>query len=199
MASAATDRESEDVGPLDMDRVFGEVYAELKRVAHRRLEAEQDGHTLNTTALVNETWMRLAQQRTTAYNNRAHFFALAALAMRRILVDYARRHRSQKREGDHHRVPLEDVEHLDQGMVEPSAHALLERAELLLGIDRALEELRELDPRAATVVECRFFLAMKDEDIADSLGLTIRTVGRDWSRARAWMKERLTSYTGGDG
>lgn len=186
-AAAAAD----DSGSSDIDQRFAEAYAELKRVAHRRLEREVHGHTLDTTALVNETYVRLSQQRRTAYANRAQFFALAALAMRRILVDYARRHRAQKREGAQRRVPLEHVDGIDAGLAQPSAQALIERAELLLALDQELDRLRTLDARAASVVECRFFLGMKDDEIAESLGVTPRTVGRDWARARAWLRGRL--------
>lgn len=185
-ATAADDSRSPEI-----DRRFAEAYAELKRVAHRRLEREAHGHTLDTTALVNETYVRLSQQHTTAYANRAQFFALAALAMRRILVDYARRHRAQKREGAQRRVPLEHLDAMDAGFTQPSAQLLLERAELLVALDQELDRLRALDARAASVVECRYFLGMKDDEIAESLGVTPRTVGRDWVRARAWLRGRL--------
>lgn len=187
--SAAT--AADDSGSPEIDQRFAEAYAELKRVAHRRLEREAHGHTLDTTALVNETYVRLSQQRTTAYVNRAQFFALAALAMRRILVDYARRHRAQKREGAQRRVPLEHLDGMDAGFTQPSAQSLLERAELLVALDQELDQLRTLDARAASVVECRYFLGMKDDEIAESLGVTPRTVGRDWVRARAWLRGRL--------
>lgn len=185
---------ADDSGSPEIDQRFAEAYAELKRVAHRRLEGERPGHTLDTTALVHETYVRLSQQRREGYANRAQFFALAALAMRRILVDYARRHRALKREGDQHRVALDDVEQLSSPLHAPSANVLVERAELLLALDRALDELRLLDTRAASVVECRYFLAMKDDDIATSLGVTARTVGRDWARARAWLRGRLEEH-----
>lgn len=186
-AAAAAD----DSGSHEIDQRFVEAYAELKRVAHRRLEREAHGHTLDTTALVNETYVRLSQQRAVEYANRAQFFALAALAMRRILVDYARRHRAQKREGAQRRVPIEHIDGMDAGISQPSAQSLLERAELLLALDQELDRLRTLDSRAASVVECRYFLGMKDDQIAESLGVTPRTVGRDWVRARAWLRGRL--------
>lgn len=191
-AAAAAD----DSGSNEIDHRFVEAYAELKRVAHRRLEREARGHTLDTTALVNETYVRLSQQRAAGYANRAQFFALAALAMRRILVDYARRHRAQKREGAQRRVPIEHIDGIDAGMSQPSAQALLERAELLLALDQELDRLRTLDARAASVVECRYFLGMKDDEIAASLGVTPRTVGRDWVRARAWLRGRLEERDG---
>jgi RNA polymerase sigma-70 factor, ECF subfamily len=190
MTSLSSSRD-DDSRPLGLDQRFAEAYEELKRVAHRRLEGEAAGHTLDTTALVNETWVRLAPQRAAEYANREQFFALAAMAMRRILVDYARRHRANKRSGQRERVSLDGVGAMDQGLAQPSAQELLERAELLLSLDAALEELRQLDGRAASVVECRFFLSMKDEEIAAAHGVTVRTVGRDWARARAWLRGRL--------
>lgn len=188
-AAAAVDSRAHEI-----DECFVEAYAELKRVAHRRLEREARGHTLDTTALVNETYVRLSQQRSVEYVNRAQFFALAAMAMRRILVDYARRHRAQKREGRQRCIPIEHIDGMDAAMTRVSAQALLEQAELLLSLDHELDRLRTLDARAATVVECRYFLGMKDDQIAESLGVTRRTVGRDWVRARAWLRGRLDEH-----
>jgi RNA polymerase sigma factor (TIGR02999 family) len=179
-------------GPLD--EVFPEAFEELKRVAHRRLSAEPAGHTLDTTALVNETWDRMASQRNDRFANRGHFFAQAATAMRRILVDYARRHMARKRSGHLQQVSLADLESSQAELASPSAEALLERAELLIALDAALERLREVDAQAASVVDCRYFGGIPDREIAAALGVTERTVGRAWVRARVWLRVQLATW-----
>lgn len=179
-------------GPLD--EVFPDAFEELKRVAHRRLGAEPAGHTLDTIALVNETWDRMASQRNGRFANKSHFFAQAATAMRRILVDYARRHMARKRSGHLQQVSLAVLEQSQAELASPSADALLEHAELLVALDEALERLRDVDVQAATVVDCRFFGAMPDREIATALGVTERTVGRAWVRARLWLRDQLRTW-----
>lgn len=163
-----------------LDCVFPLVYDELRRLAHRQLQREPSGHTLNTTALVHEAYLRLVDQTRGAWRDRAHFLGIAAVAMRRILVDHARRHRSAKRGGALRRVPIENVE-----------LATEERAELLLSLDEALTRLAALDARQARVVECRFFGGMTEEETAEALGIGLRTVKRDWAKARSWLYQEI--------
>ena len=161
---------------------FPEVYDELRRVAHRQLEREAEGHTLSTTALVHEVYLRLKDRGSSAFNDRPHFFATAARAMRRILVDHARRHHAAKRGDGARRVALESVEQL-------AADGLIveERAELLVSLDEALVKLAALDARQAHVVELRFFGGLTEEETAEALGIGLRTVKRDWAKARSWL------------
>ncbi|HUF51418.1 MAG TPA: sigma-70 family RNA polymerase sigma factor [Longimicrobiales bacterium] len=155
--------------------MYALAYAELRRIAHRQLRRERAGHTLNTTALVHEAYLRLAD-RTAEWIDRTHFFALAAQAMRHILIDHARRHRSTRRGGQLVRVPL------DEAML-----TLEDRAELLLAVDEALTRLAAVDERRCRVVECRFFAGLTEEETAAALGVGVRTVKRDWAKARAWL------------
>ena len=163
-----------------VERVFPLVYDQLRRLAHRQLQGEPDGKTLCTTALVHEAYLKLVDQTRSSWNNRAHFLAVAAIAMRRIVVDHARQHRSAKRGGLLQRVPLENVELAKE-----------ERAELLVALDDALRRLAALDPRQARVVECRFFGGMTEEDTAAALGIGLRTAKRDWAKAKAWLYQEI--------
>lgn len=167
-----------------MSQVFPHIYEELRRLAHRHLQWEPDGHTLSTTALVHEAYIRLIDQTRAQWNGRAHFMAIAATAMRRILVDHARGRQSQKRGGELRRVPLESVQ--------PAAQ---ERAEMLVALDAALRRLADLDERQARVVECRFFGGMTEEETAEALGIGLRTVKRDWSKARSWLYSEIYGDT----
>ena len=160
-----------------LDSVLPLVYDELRRIARRQLRREAEGHTLGTTALVHEAYLRLADQTRGEWHNRAQFMAIAATAMRRILVDHARRHHAAKRGASARRVPIERVEDL----------AIEERAELLVALDEALERLGALDARQARVVECRFFGGLTEEETAEVLGAGLRTVKRDWAKARSWL------------
>ena len=162
-----------------MDRLFPLVYEDLRRIAHRRLQAERPGHSLGTTGLVHETYLKLVDQTRVEWRDRGHFFALAARAMRRILVDYARRYRALRRGGGLRPVSLnEDA-------------ALAEREETLLALDEALERLAALNGRLSQVVECRFFAGLTEEETAEALGVTTRTVQRDWAKARGWLHLEL--------
>ncbi|MGH7720076.1 MAG: sigma-70 family RNA polymerase sigma factor [Gemmatimonadaceae bacterium] len=163
-----------------VDRVFPLVYEELRRLAHRQLRAEPTGHTLCTTALVHEAYLRLADQSSGAWQDRAHFLAIAATAMRRILVDHARRHRSAKRGGALRRIPLESAD-----------ITVEERAELLVALDDALTQLATLDGRQARIVECRFFGGMTEDETAAALGIGLRTAKRDWAKARSWLYQEI--------
>ncbi len=174
--------------PDGMERLIPLVYAELRRVAHHQLAAEPAGHTLSTTALVHEAYLRLADQSPSAWANRPQFFALAARAMRRVLVDYARRRQAARRGGPEQRsISLEDAE----AGGDADALALAARGEELLALDEALERLSAIDPRAAHVVECRFFGGLSEGETAETLGVSVRTVAGDWLMARGWLYRAL--------
>lgn len=159
-----------------LDRLIPAVYDELKRIAHNRLRAERADHSLNTSALVHETYLKLVDQTRVEWKDRAHFFAVAATLMRRILVDYARRHGRAKRGGDLQRVPL-DATHL----------AVEDEADWLVALDEALERLAAVDERLSRVVECRFFGGLSEQETAEVLQVTPRTVERYWAKARALL------------
>jgi RNA polymerase sigma factor (TIGR02999 family) len=163
-----------------VDRLFPLVYDELRRIAHRQLGRERADHTLGTTALVHEAYLKLVDQTRAQLTDRAHFFAVAARAMRRILVDYARRHRALKRGGAAGRVSLSDA-----------ALVASERADTLVALDEALTRLAELDDRLSQVVECRFFGGLTEEETAEALAVTARTVRRDWVKAKGWLYQAL--------
>lgn len=152
------------------------VYEELRRIARRQLRQRSDCETLNTTALVHEAYFKLVGQKRVSYEQRAHFFSIAACAMRQVLIDHARRHTAAKRGGEWQRVALDEVAIMAQ-----------ERAEILLTLDEALKRLGELNERLARVVECRFFGGMTETETAIALGVTERTVRRDWTKARLWL------------
>jgi RNA polymerase sigma factor (TIGR02999 family) len=156
------------------------VYVELRRLAHGHLRREATGHTLSTTDLVHQAYVQLSGQTQARWSGRTHFVSVAATAMRRILIDYARAHRSVKRGGTLRRVPLEAV-----GL--PAE----DRAEELLALDEALDRLHALDARQARVVELRFFGGMSEDEVSDALGVAIRTVRRDWAKAKSWLYREL--------
>jgi RNA polymerase sigma factor (TIGR02999 family) len=162
------------------ETLFPLVYDELRRIAHRQLQRERYGHTLDTTALVHEAYLRLVDQTRADFTDRAHFFAVAANAMRRILVDYARRYLADKRGAAPRRVTLTD----DMLVAE-------ERADTLLAVDEALNELGRIDERLSRVVECRFFGGLTEQETAEVLGVTARTVRRDWTKAKGWLHRTL--------
>jgi RNA polymerase sigma factor (TIGR02999 family) len=163
-----------------LEQVLPLIYEELRRLAHRQLQREATGHTLSTTALVHEVYLKLIDQTRVQWVDRAHFMAIAATAMRRILIDRARGRRSEKRGGALRRIPLESVE-----------LAAEERADLLLALDEALTRLKALDARQAQVVECRFFGGMTEEETAAAIGIGLRTAKRDWAKARSWLYQEL--------
>jgi RNA polymerase sigma factor (TIGR02999 family) len=166
------------------DSMFPLVYDELRRLAHRHLSRELSARTLGTTELVHEAYLRLIDSTRVAWDGRAHFMAIAASAMRRILVDRARARRSLKRGGKRVAVDL-DVAELSTE----------ERAESLVALDEALGRLRALDERQARIVECRFFGGMNEEETAAAVGVAVRTVRRDWVKARAWLYRELHEGT----
>jgi RNA polymerase sigma factor (TIGR02999 family) len=163
-----------------LDRLFPLVYQELHRMAHRALLRERASHTLSTTALVHEAYLRMVDQESAGWNDRAHFLAIAATAMRRILVDYARRQKRLKRGGARRSVTLDDA------MLVAN-----QRADTLLALDEALSGLGTLNERLSRVVECRFFAGLTVEETAAALQVTTRTVERDWQKARAWLYIQL--------
>ncbi|HEY3013134.1 MAG TPA: sigma-70 family RNA polymerase sigma factor [Gemmatimonadales bacterium] len=162
--------------PEAMYRLFPLVYGELRRLAHWQLQGERPGHTLDTTALVHETYLKLVDQPRVQWQDRAHFFRVASWAMRRILVDYARRYRAVRRGGGVQRVPLNEEE-----------AGVAERGETLLALDEALDRLSTMHQRLSQVVECRYFGGLTEEETAEALGVTTRTVQRDWAKARGWL------------
>ena len=164
-----------------VDRIFPLVYDELRRLAHRHLARESTGRTLTTTELVHEAYLKLVDQTRVEWTGRAHFLGVAAIAMRRILVDRARTRGRAKRGGSSAKVSLE--------LVDLTAD---ERADLVVALDEALIRLRDLDERQARVVECRFFGGMTEEDTAEALGIGLRTAKRDWAKARSWLYTELS-------
>lgn len=160
------------------------VYAELRSIAARHLSSERPGHTLQPTALANETYLRLRGLGDVPWHDRTHFFAIASRIMRRILVDHARAKMAQKRGADAPRVLLAEGYHEE---VQPSMDA----AELI-DVDRALDELAAEEPRLARLVELRFFSGLTIEESATLLGCSPRTAKRDWAFARAWLLNRLS-------
>jgi RNA polymerase sigma factor (TIGR02999 family) len=175
--------------PGAADSLLPVVYGELRRMAHRQLKGERPGHTLNTTALVHEAYLRLGLERV-SWHDRVHFFAVAARAMRRVLIDYAEARRAAKRGGGAEHLSLDDT------IAAPER-----RIDDLLAIDEALNRLEQLDRRQVTVVECHVFAGMSLEDTAAALGVSPATVSRDWALARAWLNRALgtEARTGVDG
>ncbi len=163
-----------------LDKLTPLVYDELRRIAHRYMRQERDGHTLQTTALVNEAYVRLAGQQGIEWQNRAHFFGVTAQVMRHILIDHARRRSYAKRGGFAQQVPLEDASVMSHW-----------RAAELVALDEALEELAKLDPRKARVVELRYFGGLSIEETAGTLEVSVMTVRRDWRVAKAWLFKRM--------
>ncbi len=162
------------------DQVWHQAYDHLRRIAHRQLGGERAGHTLDTGALVHEAFFKLAGQTDAAFRDRSHFLAVAALAMRRILISHARSRAAQKRGGNAAAVTLDDARHGRDSDLE----------ELLI-VDRLLERLAELDARQNKVVVYRFYGGLTDAEIAEALAVSVPTVRRDWRAARAWLAREL--------
>jgi RNA polymerase sigma factor (TIGR02999 family) len=163
------------------DQVFAAVHPHLRQIAARLLQRERRDHTLEPNAVVNELCLRLIGSQPISYRDRVHFFAIAAQTMRRILIDHARARVARKRGGEQQRVPLSDVAGWSAAI--PS--------EQLLDLDALLSALEAADPRAARVVELRFFGGLREEDVAEVLQVSVITVKRDWKAARAWLAARL--------
>jgi RNA polymerase sigma factor (TIGR02999 family) len=172
--------------PGAMDRLMPLVYEQLRRIAHRQLGSEPTGHTLSTTGLVHEAYLKLVDQKRAQWQDRAQFFAIAAGAMRRVLVDYARRHRAARRGGAVPRpISLDDVD-----------IPVTERADVIVALDEALDRLARMDARLAQVVECRFFGGLTEAETAAALAVSQRTVAREWAAARAWLHQELRGDAG---
>jgi len=170
-----------DGDPDALDRVVRLLYAELRRLARAKLRNERQGHTLAATALVNEAYMKLAAQQRIRAEDRMQFMAVAATTMRRVLVDYARARRRDKRGGGVENVPFDEVEPF-----------LSEReSDEVLALDAAIDRLAALNQRAAHVVEQRFYAGFSVEETADLLGVSTKTVQRDWISARAWLRKEV--------
>ena len=163
-----------------LDELYPLVYDELHRLARRYMSKERRGHTLQTTALINEAYVRLVDQRNVQWANRSHFFAISAQIMRRILIDHARRHAYAKRGGGARPVSLDETATMAQNDFSE-----------FLRLDEALKSLAELDPRRSQVVELRYFGGLNNEEIAGVLKISENTVIRDWNMARAWLHRQL--------
>jgi RNA polymerase sigma factor (TIGR02999 family) len=162
------------------ERLFAIVYDELRHVAARYMYQERPGHTLQPTALVHEMFLKLFASEPVQWQSRAHFFAVAAQQLRRILVNYARDHAAQKRGGQRIRLELSDV----NGLSAPHEQDLLE-------LDDVLSRLEKTDARAARVIELRFFAGLTEAEAAEALDISVATVKRDWTFARAWLLRHL--------
>jgi RNA polymerase sigma factor (TIGR02999 family) len=163
-----------------LDELMPLVYRKLQRMARYQLGRERRNHTLQSTALVNEAYLRLVDQRNVRWQNRAHFFAIASQLMRRILVDYARSSQTAKRGGGAARITLDEAAVVSAG-----------RATELLTLDAALSDLAAFDPRKSQVVELRVFGGLSVEEIAEVLKISPNTVTREWSSAKAWLHREL--------
>ena len=168
------------------DKLMPLVHEELHRLAHRYMRRESPGHTLQTSALVNEAFVRLVGQKNVRWQNRAHFFGIAAQMMRRVLVDYARSRNYAKRGGGAAKLSLEE------GLVVSD-----ERSAEVVAVHEALEELAKIDPRQAQIVELKFFGGLSNEETAGVLDVSAGTVARDWTMAKAWLRREM-SKSGSD-
>jgi RNA polymerase sigma factor (TIGR02999 family) len=190
MTTVTTDDQRDDLTGLLLEWRHGDkaaletltplVYDELRRIAHRYVRREREGHTLQTTALVNEAFVRLAGADKIAWQNRTHFFAVTAQVMRHILIDHARRRHYTKHGGQVRQVALEDAAAMSR-----------QRAAELVMLDEALAELAKLDPRKSRVVELRYFGGLSLEETAEVLEVSPMTVRRDWRAAKAWLYRRM--------
>lgn len=175
----------EETGERTVHQLLPLVYDELRQLAHRHLAREQVGHTLRTTALVHEAYLRLVDDARVTKRGRAYFFAAAGQAMRQVLIDYSRRRNAWKRGGGQAEVTL------DEGSATVDAFAME-----LLDLDAALERLASVNPRQARVVECRYFGGLSVEETATALDVSPRTVKSDWALARAWLYKTLQEVEG---
>jgi RNA polymerase sigma factor (TIGR02999 family) len=167
------------------DALIPLVYDELRRIAQRYLNAERPEHTLQSTALVNEAYMRMVAQDLPQWQNRAHFFSVAAQIMRQILVDHARNRRASKRGGNVCKLALDDAGEQPQ-----------QRDLDIIALDDALKTLAEMDPQQSRVVELKFFAGLSIEDTSEVLGISPSTVKRDWNTARVWLYRELDRTSG---
>lgn len=173
--------------PQALGQLMPLVYEELRRIARQRLRRERPDHTLQPTALVHEAYLRLVDQRGATWQNRAQFFGVAAQVMRRILVDYARRHQAAKRGGSALKVTWDDAS------MPPE-----ERADELVALDDALSRLAQMDPRQGRVVELRVFSGLTVDETAQVLGISPATVKREWTTAKAWLSREIRQGSSGE-
>jgi RNA polymerase sigma factor (TIGR02999 family) len=166
--------------PEALDRLVALVYEKLRRIAHGQLAREDAGHTLGTTALVHEAYLRLIDTSRVQWRDRAHFFGVTSAVMRRVLVDYARRYNAVKRGGGAGPLSLDET-----------VLVVEERADALVALDDGLTRLTAMDERLGRVVECRFFGGLSEEETAEVLGVSARTVRRDWVMAKGWLYQKL--------
>lgn len=162
------------------ERLVPLVYDDLRRVARSQLRRLRVGETLDTTGLVHEAYLRLVDQTRASWQDRGHFLAVSAVAMRQILIDHAREKSRLKRGGHVVRTPLDEA-----------SVAVANDAEQLLAIDMALQKLADVDPRLVRVVECRYFGGFSEQETAEAMGTSLRTAQRDWLKARAWLRKEL--------
>jgi RNA polymerase sigma factor (TIGR02999 family) len=163
-----------------MDRLLPVIYNELHRLASRYMRGQRADHTLNTTALIHEAYLKLVDQKMVQWQNRAHFFGVAGQAMRHILVDYAREKHAQKRGGHQQKVAIDEVALVSE-----------DRTEDWLSIDTALKKLEEIDPRQGKIVELRYFTGLTIDETAAVLEISPATVKREWNMAKAWLAREL--------
>lgn len=164
-----------------LDELMPVIHSELRRLARRYMARERPGHTLQTTALINEAYLRLVDQQGVEWQDRAHFFAVAAQVMRHILVDHARKYQSEKRGAGAQKVPLDEVIVANQ-----------ERAAELVTLDQALNDLATIDPRQSQIVELRFFGGLTVEETAEVMKIAPITVMREWRTAKAWLRDKCS-------
>jgi RNA polymerase sigma-70 factor, ECF subfamily len=162
------------------------VYADLRRIARMQLRGRKPGATLDTGGLVHEAYLRLVDQQRAGWNDRRHFFAVAAMAMRQLAVDHARARARRKRGGGERPATLSDA-----------ADPLGRDLDLVLALDAALERLGATDPRLVKIVECRYFAGLSEQETAEALDTSVRTVQREWFKARAWLRQHLSPLDGG--
>ena len=163
-----------------LEKLIPVVYDELRRQAVNYLRRERPGHTLQTTALIHEAYLRLINQQNIEWQNRAHFYAIAARLMRQILVDHARKHQAAKRGGSDIKVPLEEAMAISS-----------ERSVDLVALDEALTRLAAIDPQQSRIVELRYFSGLSVEETAEVMAVSSRTVKRDWNVAKAWLRQQI--------
>ncbi|GAB5518542.1 MAG: sigma-70 family RNA polymerase sigma factor [Rhodothermales bacterium] len=178
-------RDMQSGKPEALDALMPLVYEELRTLAHHKLRAERNDHTLNTTALVHEAYLRIVDQRWANVRDRAHFLAIAAQAMRRVLVSYARQRHAQKRGG--HEIPASIDDHLNTVSLAFSPDHL----DQLLSLDDALTRLETFNERGCRVVEYRFFGGMTHEEVAHVMNLSVPTVRRAWKTSRLWLRQTM--------
>ena len=166
-----------------VNRILPHIYDELRRLAGSYLRRERSDHTLQPTALVHEAYMKLIDQKRVRWQNRAHFFGIAAQVMRRILLDHARKHQAEKRGGEIDKLPIEEE-------ILVVSH---DKSAELIALDDALEELAKLDPQKARVVELRYFGGLSIEETAEVTGVSVPTVNRQWRMAKAWLYSQIAA------